>query len=231
MDAIRSRKYLVLLLALVAVTIAQSLPRRAVLGPVASDAMIAAMLIGVVVVVFERRRERAVGVTMLCAALLAMVLHYALTGEAERHLRIAYHGLAAVTVALAVATILAKLFRQQAIRLDDVLGVVCGYILAAGAFANLYSLVEALMPGSFAIATSIEHDAATWHGRIALFDYFSLVTLTTMGYGDVTPVRGPATALATLEAVFGQFYIAVVVAELVGARLAHAAAGGQAGNR
>jgi len=46
-----------------------------------------------------------------------------------------------------------------------------------------------------------------------------------MGYGDVTPVRAPATALATIEAVFGQFYIAVVVAELVGARLARASSG------
>ena len=55
-----------------------------------------------------------------------------------------------------------------------------------------------------------------------MFNYFSLVTLTTMGYGDVTPVRAPATIFATLEAVFGQFYIAVLVAQLVGLRLAQA---------
>jgi hypothetical protein len=222
---LRSRKYLVLLLALVAVSIAQSLGRHALLGPVASDALIAAVLIGVVFVVFERRRERAAGITALCAALLAMGLHYALSGEAERNLRIAYHGLVVVVLALAVATILRNIFSQRKIRVDDVLGAVCGYILAAGAFANLYAFIEALVPGSFAVATTLEHDLTSWHGRIALFDYFSLVTLTTMGYGDVTPVRGPATALATLEAVFGQFYIAVVVAELVGARLAHASSG------
>jgi voltage-gated potassium channel len=55
-----------------------------------------------------------------------------------------------------------------------------------------------------------------------LFYYFSLVTLTTMGYGDVAPVRPPATVLVTLEAIFGQFYLAVVVAQLVGLRLAQA---------
>lgn len=43
-----------------------------------------------------------------------------------------------------------------------------------------------------------------------------------MGYGDITPLRPPATALAMLEAIFGQFYIAVVVAQLVGLRLAEA---------
>jgi voltage-gated potassium channel len=41
-----------------------------------------------------------------------------------------------------------------------------------------------------------------------------------VGYGDITPVRGPATVVAMLETVFGQFYIAVVVARLVGIRLA-----------
>src|SRR5262245_52175791 len=50
-------------------------------------------------------------------------------------------------------------------------------------------------------------ELATWHGRHALFNYFSVVTLTTMGFGDITPVRPPATALAMVEAVFGQFYI------------------------
>jgi Ion channel len=91
--------------------------------------------------------------------------------------------------------------------------------------ANLYAFTEALLPGSFAATSSLEHDLASWHGRLALFDYFSLVTLTTMRDGDVTPVSPPATAFATLQAVFGQFYIAVVMAQLVGARLAQPAAG------
>jgi uncharacterized membrane protein len=50
------------------------------------------------------------------------------------------------------------------------------------------------------------------------------VTITTVGYGDVTPVHPPATALANLEVVFGQFYIAIVVAQLVGLQLAQAIA-------
>ncbi len=217
---LRARRYLVLLLALVAVALVQSFPRRAVLGPAVSDVMTALLLLGVFRVVFERRYERLVAIVALVAALAAMLGHYALAGRAEQALRLAFHGLAALFLALAVVAILANLFRQRSIRADEVLGTVCGYLLAAAAWSNLYCFVEALAPGSFAVSSSLEHDATSWHGRIALFDYFSLVTLTTMGYGDVTPVRPPATALAALEAVFGQFYIAVVVAELVGARLA-----------
>ena len=61
----------------------------------------------------------------------------------------------------------------------------------------------------------------SWHGRTAVLNYVSLGSLTGVGSGAVVPVRPPATVLTTLEAVFGQFYIAVVVAQLVGARLSH----------
>jgi Ion channel len=49
-----------------------------------------------------------------------------------------------------------------------------------------------------------------------------LMTLTTMGYGDITPSRPPATSLTWIEAVFGQFYIALIVVQLVGLGLAEA---------
>jgi len=228
MTSLRSRKYLLLTIVLVAVAVLQSFTRRAVLGPIFSDAVVALVLLAVFQVVFDRRHERALAFVALAAALAAMLAHYILSGAAEYMLRIAYHALSTVFLGLAVATILRNVFRQQVIRTDDVLGAVSGYLLAAGAWANLYAFTEALVPGSFAVASTLEHDLASWHGRIALFEYFSLVTLTTMGYGDVTPVRPPATAFATLEAVFGQFYIAVVVAQLVGARLAQPAAGNAA---
>ena len=62
----------------------------------------------------------------------------------------------------------------------------------------------------------------SWHGRIAVLNYFSFGSLTGVGSGEVVPILPPATVLTTLEAVFGQFYIAIVVAQLVGARLSQA---------
>ena len=52
----------------------------------------------------------------------------------------------------------------------------------------------------------------------AILEYFSFVTLTTLGYGDVTPASRPARSLACLEAICGQLYLAVLVASLVGMR-------------
>ncbi len=98
-----------------------------------------------------------------------------------------------------------------------------GYLLAGASWANVYALTELLLPGSFNMSQQFAADLPDWHGRAAVFDYFSLVTLTTMGYGDITPARAPATLFATLEAIFGQFYIAILVAQLVGLRLVQAA--------
>jgi len=80
-------------------------------------------------------------------------------------------------------------------------------------------LIEIFLPGSFSVSPGFGAQLDTWHGRIAVMHYVSLGSLTSIGSGAVLPVRPPATVLTTLEAVFGQFYIAVVVAQLVSARL------------
>ena len=64
--------------------------------------------------------------------------------------------------------------------------------------------------------------AAVLHLRHALFNFFSFATLTSLGYNDITPVTPLANTLTWLEVIFGQFYMAVVVAQLVGMRLAQA---------
>ena len=115
--------------------------------------------------------------------------------------------------------ILRNIFEQRTVRTDDVLGAVCGYLLAAGAWANLFMLIEIFSPGSFSVSPGFGAALDTWDGRIAVLSYVSLGSLTSIGSGAVVPVQPPATILTTLEALFGQFYIAVVVAQLVGARL------------
>jgi len=61
-----------------------------------------------------------------------------------------------------------------------------------------------------------------WHRRRALFEYLSFTTLTSLGYGDITPIGPPAFRLTWHEVMVGQFYMAVVVAQLVGLKLGQA---------
>jgi hypothetical protein len=129
------------------------------------------------------------------------------------------HGLAVAFFFWAGAMIVASLFRTRTLTLDSVFGAICGYMLLGMAWGVLYAMMDALWHGSFAVASQLEQQAKSDDSRIQLFTYYSFITLATVGYGDVTPVTPAARTCAWLEAVTGQFYIAVLVAGLVGALL------------
>ena len=90
-------------------------------------------------------------------------------------------------------------------------GAVVVYLSLATIFASAYGLIWELRPGAFA------HVLAPLSGpeEVGTMLYFSLTTLTTTGYGDVVAVDPFARSLGNLEAVVGQFYLAITVARLV----------------
>jgi hypothetical protein len=104
--------------------------------------------------------------------------------------------------------------------LDSVFGSICGYLLLGMAWGVLYSMLDTVWPGSFEVERRLAEQVHANDSRIHLFTYYSFITLTTVGYGDVTPLSTPARTCAWLEALTGQFYLAVLVAGLVGALLA-----------
>jgi hypothetical protein len=87
------------------------------------------------------------------------------------------------------------------------------------AWGVLYSMLDTVWPGSFEVGSRLAEQVQADKSRIHLFTYYSFITLTTVGYGDVTPLSVPARTCAWLEALTGQFYLAVLVAGLVGALL------------
>lgn len=110
-------------------------------------------------------------------------------------------------------------FKQVAFGTDlsanRVVGAICVYLLLGVIWALSYSALELAAPGSFA---GFETDAG--RGWSSEWLYFSFVTMTTLGYGDLLPISATARAMAYMQAVFGQFYIAILVAGLVGAYIA-----------
>src|SRR5262245_35274486 len=219
MNTLRRHKHAMLLAVLVCVGLIESFSHRRVLGPVLSDLLITTLLVLVFLIVFERRVNRLVAFIVLAAAVVVGWTHYLLPGSAELPVRLIYHSAVLLLVGFAALVILRNIFEQHVVRIDDVLGAVCGYLLAAAAWSNLFMLIEIFVPGSFSVGPEFGVGLDTWHGRIAVLTYVSLSSLTSIGSGAVVPVQPPATILTTLEAVFGQFYIAVVVAQLVSARL------------
>ena len=73
-----------------------------------------------------------------------------------------------------------------------------------------------LAPASYSINAEIDLMLPHWHSRLALFSYYSLAQMLTVGYSDITPVSAPATTLSLLGTLFGMFYTAIVVSQFVG---------------
>jgi hypothetical protein len=122
---------------------------------------------------------------------------------------------------LVAVTILFDLFRSKRVTGDTLAGAVCVYLLIGLIWSYLYLLIEIAVPGSF---TFTQGDARLqlWVSKeFYSFFYFSLVTMTTVGYGDLSPVSTGARTLATMEGILGQVYLTILVARLVGMHLLH----------
>ena len=141
----------------------------------------------------------------------------------------AYHVSITLFVAFAVGVIVRDIFRRHAISFDEVIGAFCGYLLLGLVWGNLYVVVEVLAPGVFAVAPDIRWQLDDLHLRRALFNYVSFATMASLGYNDVTAVAPIANILTWLEAMTAQFYLAVVIAQIVGMKIAQVVGAGRAG--
>src|SRR5262245_46425331 len=99
-------------------------------------------------------------------------------------------------------------------------GATCAYMLGALAWATVYQLVERIVPGSFAIPDPWRIGPS--RDPSAALSYFSLGAMMTVNYGDVRPVKLTAGVLCMAETLVGQFYLAIMIARLVGVRIARA---------
>ncbi|HMG33755.1 MAG TPA: potassium channel family protein [Blastocatellia bacterium] len=121
-------------------------------------------------------------------------------------------GISIWVVFLATLTVLIifRIFAQGRINMHRIQGAVAAYLLLGVIWSGLYRLVVQFDPRAFTLPSVV--DESTLMSKLV---YFSFVTLTTVGYGDVTAVHTAARSLAILEALIGQLFPAVLIARLV----------------
>lgn len=107
------------------------------------------------------------------------------------------------------------LFTGQVTR-NSIIGSICIFLLLGLIWVMLYLLLIEFTPNAF---SGLQE--ASWQEHFPDFIYFSFVTLTTLGYGDLLPISPLARFLAYSEAIVGVFYMAIVVSSLVSAGTAH----------
>ena len=116
-------------------------------------------------------------------------------------------------LALFTFMILVRVFRSGPVTRDRILGAVAAYLLFGMTWASAYHILAAHLPEAFSGAAPQATDS--W----VAWSYYSFITLTTVGYGDITPVAMSARSLAILEALTGQLYPAILLARLVSMEL------------
>ncbi len=117
----------------------------------------------------------------------------------------------AVTIVIFMVLVLATVFQARAVSWRQIEGAVAVYLLFALAWAQLYESVEAVSPGAFVLPQGHASESG-WFSPLL---YFSFITLTTLGYGDILPAHPIARSLAMIEALVGQLYPAILLARLV----------------
>ncbi|MGD8558550.1 MAG: ion channel [Gammaproteobacteria bacterium] len=129
-----------------------------------------------------------------------------------------FHILTVAYLGYVIILVTGYVFAQQHINANKTFASLCVYILLGFVWALIYSFLEILQPGSFLM--SFVEANNSWQmrfgqGQSVIPLYYSLVTMTTLGYGDIIPVTDSARMFAAMQAVIGQLYIAVLVARLV----------------
>ena len=173
--------------------------------------------VSIFLVVFERS---AAAVRRVMTVLLILIVsfgwaRYLPVSSFERALLVTHEVGMAIFCWVTVWMILRIIFRTSVIGADNVLGAICGYLVAGQAWASLNALAYLLAPATYLFDPTLDPLLADWHGRHALFAYYSYTQMLTIGYADVTPLKAPATTLSLLATFFGVFYTAVIVSTLV----------------
>lgn len=173
--------------------------------------------------------DRAARRRLLATAAVVLVADVVLGFVPSQPLIVSVGLLRAAFLSFVTLAILGHVVRTERVTQDTILGGMCVYVLIGLVFQSLFGIVEALHPGSFVradVPVSQLPGADHAHGRYPALVYYSFVTLSTVGFGDITPTWSLPQSLSTTEAVIGQLYLAILVASLVGMRLAARESGG-----
>lgn len=109
-------------------------------------------------------------------------------------------------------------FLANKINANIIYGAVCFYLFLGTLMAVIYMGLEVLAPGAFSFPMDFVKSGSgfEWNQQLRELFYYSFVTQTTLGFGDITPVAPLARNLSILQAITGQFYIAILIARLIG---------------
>jgi hypothetical protein len=179
------------------------------------DGLMALLLVAAIVSLCFEHRQRLFALLLGIPTVILSLGGHALSEGASAPVLLAGHLCEVMFLFGASALIVRLLFGTRTLTFDSVFGSVCGYLFLGLGWAVVFSMIEGFRPGSFEIGPKLVSGGETARPLPHVLTYYSFVTLTTVGYGDISPVSPGTRTLAWIEAITGQFYLAVIVAGLV----------------
>lgn len=220
---IRRSRYLFLLISLSILLVAYPFWGRDIVGLATFDIMLWGVLLGGLWALHRDRRLLRIALVLALIAFLANGATY-LVPTREAALLSCLLDLALLIFVTAI--VLSHVVEAGKVDADRIFGALCGYLLLGLTWALIYGALDLVQPGSFDLGSSAAMPNATGADdpgpHFADMDpmlYYSLVTLSTLGYGDIVAVTRAARSMSALEAIVGQLYMAVIVARLIGLQI------------
>ena len=213
-------KYRLLLGVLIAILVIHPFFSDSHLSGIALDIFISFLIVFVVFESRQRKHSLAIAVSLSFLALIA--------NWSDEYLNILPFVIAAQTFSILFIfyicyVIIMTIIEARRVTFDIIVGAVCVYLMIGLMWTFLYSLLELNHPGSF--ITNISPDKITASSSpdfiVSRLNYFSFVTLATIGYGDIIPASHPAQMLSVFEAIIGQLYLTILIARFVGLHIMH----------
>ena len=184
----RQWRYLFLLVALLVLLVVQ--PIVAGFGDVGPlfDALFAVVMLMLVLALAQDKVWRIIACILLIPAAALSIGGHLLTSSAQVVSVTAGHAIGALFFVAVAGKIIQSILVSQELTLDSIFGAICGYLLLGVACALTYAMIYAANPESFQFGDSVSQQMEQADYSRSVFIYYSFVTLTTVGYGDVTPV-------------------------------------------
>jgi hypothetical protein len=161
--------------------------------------------------------KRSVIITTLILAGLTILGYIIIFTMQYNNIVFAFHlAVNSIFLIFMTAIVIASVARHHEITIDTLLGAVSGYLLIGMTWSYIYLAIDCAQPGAFNYMLIND----TFRDKLQHYTYFSYVTLTTLGYGDLLPRNNLSRTFAWLEAATGQIYLAVWISQLVGLHIA-----------
>jgi hypothetical protein len=171
-----------------------------------ADIFFACALMSGLHAISEQPKQLRISLLLVGAITILSALHYTMRIPIIDKAKLV---VSAVFLVQMLTMILTHIQKENEVTIDLIMAAACAYILLGIVWAYAYFFLQIFHPGSFNITENVTDDLVD-------FNYYSFVTLTTVGYGDILAITRAARALSIFEAITGQLYLAIMISRLVG---------------